>query len=175
MRQVLFVFLGVKTCVCVCVSAPLCLCLTLWVMECVQPFILTFRGVSACVDMCVCVLCPFKTHADQPQLQPSMMHLPPQPVAMGGHLPCVFFFINLSLIFCYSTSSLFVFTNLLWVVCLWPSPPTPGCPIFLIAMFFAIATVLRDGSPRCVSWEIYMPEHTFRPRLISLRVVLFSF
>lgn len=174
MRQVLFVFLGVKTCVCVCVCQPPSVCV--WLCEWWSVSNPSYWPSEAClrVSMCVC-LCPFKTHADQPQLQPSMMHLPPQPVAMGGHLPCVFFFINLSLIFCYSTSSLFVFTNLLWVVCLWPSPPTPGCPIFLIAMFFAIATVLRDGSPRCVSWEIYMPEHTFRPRLINLRVVLFSF
>lgn len=41
--------------------------------------------------VCVCVsFCPFKTHADQPQLQPSMTHLQPQPVATGGHPLCDF-------------------------------------------------------------------------------------
>lgn len=101
-----------NVCVCVCVSPPLSV--SDFVSDGVCPTLHIDLQRRVCVCRYVCVrLCPFKTHADQPQLQPSMMHLPPQPVAMGGHLPCVFFFINLSLIFCYSTSSLFVFTNLL--------------------------------------------------------------
>lgn len=72
-------------------SAPhyaVCVCLTLGTVLCMM-CCLCFCGKSVCV--CVCVsFCPFKTHADQPQLQPSMTHLQPQPVATGGHPLCDF-------------------------------------------------------------------------------------
>ena len=173
MRQVLFVFLCVKMCVCVCV----CVCQPpLSVSDFVSDGVCPPLHIDLQRRVCVC-LCPFKTHADQPQLQPSMMHLLPQPVATGGHLPCVFFFFKLICRFSSVTQlSLCLFLHIYFQSCVCdPARPLLAAPYSSYRCFLTIATVLRDGSPRCVSWEIYMPEHIFRPRLINLRVELFSF
>ena len=79
--------------------------------------LLVFLCVSVlwCVCVCVCVCVrPFKTHADPP---PQLHDAP------CGYQQTSYF---------YSTSSLFCFW---FTVCVWPSPPTPCCPIFLIATF----------------------------------------
>lgn len=113
----------------VCVSVFYTSVLSLWVLECVHPFITTLRGV--CLS-----LRPFKTHADQPQLHDASGHLT---FNLSSVIPLCLFF-------------------QFYFLCLWPSPPTPGCPIFLIATFchsnsaqqwVALLCQLRRDSTSC--------------------------
>lgn len=74
--------------VCVLCVSPLSITfrvVCLWVWEWLSVSTPSYWPSEVCVSVCVC-LRPFKTHADQPQLQPSMMHLLPQLVATGEHL-----------------------------------------------------------------------------------------
>lgn len=113
------------------------------------PFV--FLCENVCVELCdcpplhvdlqrrVCVSVPSRRMSIS---HSSMTHLLPQPEATGGHLSGF----NLP----SSCGSFFIFFKFYFsVVCLWPSSPTPGCPIFLIATFRHSNSAQRWVTPLC--------------------------